>query len=161
SYNLKKLIAKNLTKEEFELAKNSVEDIIVTVSNLTKNTVEYKSIKDFAYKEFLDWIWISCNYVPFMSLAKRNDCEYADGGFGNIVPRAEAIRRGATEIDAIILQSENMERNKVLGNNPFSLMMDLFRFMLNQVEIGNVVEGQLLAKTDDIKLNLYYTPSKL
>lgn len=161
SYNLKTLIAASLTKQEFEEAQKTVSDLVVTVSNLTKNMVEYKSIKDFSYEEFIDWVWISCNYVPFMSLAERDGCEYADGGFGSIVPIAEAIRRGATEIDAIILQSENLEKKKILGSNPFSLMMDLFRFMLSQVEMGNVIEGELLSKVDDVKLNLYYTPSKL
>lgn len=161
SGNLKKIIRKSLTQEEYEEVKETVDDLVVTVSNLSKNTVEYKSIKSFDYEEFCDWIWISCNYVPFMSLAKRNGYEYADGGFGSIVPIREAIERGATEIDAIILRSESLEGNTVLGKNPFSLMMDLSSFMLNQVERGNVMEGKLLGEVNNVKLNLYYTPSKL
>lgn len=161
SLNLKKLIRKSFSREEFEQAKKAATDIVVTVSNLTKSTVEYKSIQENTYEEFCDWVWISCNYVPFMSLATRDGCEYADGGFGSIVPIREAIRRGATEIDAIILESENMVDNKVLGKNPFSLMMNLFRFMLEQVENGNVIEGKLAAKAKGVSLNLYYTPSKL
>lgn len=161
SGNLKKLIRKSFSREEFEAVKSEVSDVVVTVSNLTKSTVEYKSINDYSYDEFCDWVWISCNYVPFMSLATRNGHEYADGGFGSIVPIREAIRRGATEIDAVILESENMEDNKVLGKNPFSLMINLFRFMLEQVEDGNVTEGKLVAKAKGVGLNLYYTPSKL
>lgn len=68
--------------------------------------MEYKSIKDFGYEDFCEWIWISCNYAPFMSLVQKNGCEYADGGLGSMVPIEEAIKRGATEIDAIILQTE-------------------------------------------------------
>lgn len=161
SGHLKNLIRNSLSREEFEEAKNKVEDLVVTVSNLSNNSVEYKSIKDYSYEEFCDWIWISCNYVPFMSLAKRNGYEYADGGFGSIVPIREAIRRGATEVDAVILQAESIGRNQALGKNPFSLMVNLFRYMLNQVESGNVVEGKLVAKAEGVKLNLYYTPSKL
>lgn len=161
SKNLKKLIYNSLTKDEFEEVKRKVEDVVVTVSNLTKGNVEYKSIKDFSYQEFCDWIWISCNYVPFMSLAERNGYEYADGGFGSIVPIREAIRRGATTVDAIILKTENLDRRQVLGKNPFSLMMNLFRFMLDQVEYGNVIEGDLAAQIKNINLNLYYTPSQL
>jgi predicted patatin/cPLA2 family phospholipase len=96
-----------------------------------------------------------------MSLVKKNGCEYADGGFGSLVPIREAIRRGATEIDAIVLESENMEHNKVLGNNPFSLMVNLFGFMLDQVERSNIIEGKLAAINNNVTLNLYYTPSKL
>lgn len=161
SKNLRKTIKKYFDIRDFEKAKCCGKDIIVTVSNLTKNEVEYKSIQDFDYEDFVDWIWISCNLVPFMSLVRKNDCEYADGGFGSLVPIREAIRRGATEIDAIILEAENMEHNKVLGKNPFSLMMNLFGFMLDQVEKHDIREGKLAAMHRDVKLNLYYTPSKL
>lgn len=161
SENLKKLINGNLSREEFRLAREQAKDIVVTVSNLTKGVVEYKSIQKYSYEEFCDWIWISCNFVPFMSLATRRGSEYADGGFGALVPIREAIRRGATSIDAIILKSENLDRRQALGQNPFSLMMSLFQFMSNQIENNNVIEGDLAAKLKDVKLNLYYTPSKL
>ncbi len=161
SKNLRRAIRKNFSEAEFNLAKERVKDVVVTVSNLTKSRTEYKSINDFEYEDFCDWIWISCNYVPFMSMVTKNECEYADGGFGCIVPIREAIKRGATEVDAIILESENMEHNKVLGKNPFSLMVNLFGFMLDQVEKHDVIEGKLAAINKEVSLNLYYTPSKL
>jgi NTE family protein len=71
SYNLKKLIQKTLTEDEFSCLKNASKDIIVTVSNLSLNQVEYKCLRDFDYEEFVDWIWISCNYTPFMTLVKK------------------------------------------------------------------------------------------
>ncbi len=161
SKNLRKTITNYFTPKDFEKALCCGKDIIVTVSNLTKNKVEYKSIHDFGYEDFVDWIWISCNLVPFMSLVKKNDCEYADGGFGSIVPIREAVRRGATEIDAIILEAENMEHNKVLGKNPFSLMMNLFGFMLDHIEKHDIRLGKLASVQRNVKLNLFYTPSKL
>ncbi len=161
SKNLRRAIRRNFTETDFKLAQENVEDVVVTVSNLTRSKTEYKSIHDFSYEDFCDWIWISCNYVPFMSLVTKNGCEYADGGFGCLVPIREAIRRGATEIDAIILESENMEHNKVLGKNPFSLMVNLFAFMLDQIEGHDTVVGKLAAINKDVPLNLYYTPSKL
>ncbi len=161
SKNLRRAIRRNFSEEEFKLARTKVKDVVVTVSNLTKNSTEYKSINDFSYEDFCDWIWISCNYVPFMSLITKDGCEYADGGFGCMVPIREAIRRGATEVDAIILESENMEHNKVLGRNPFSLMVNLFSFMLDQVEGHDTVLGKLAAINKEVPLNLYYTPSKL
>ncbi|MDN3666977.1 patatin family protein [Algibacter miyuki] len=157
---LKRYLKKHFTREEFDLIK-ATKDVIVTVSNLSKNRVEYKSIKDFTYDEFCEWIWISCNYIPFMSLAKVNGFEYADGAFGCVVPIREAILRGATEVDAVILESENMEYNKVLGKNPFSLMLNLFGHLLDQVERSDIAIGKLAAKYKNVQLNLYYTPSKL
>lgn len=158
---LKRYIKKHFTQNEFNTIRAVKEDVIVTVANLSKNRIEYKSIKDFSYDEFCNWIWISCNYIPFMSLATVNGFEYADGAFGCVVPIREAIRRGATEIDAVILESENMEYNKVLGKNPFSLMINLFGHLLDQIERSNIAIGKLAAIHKDVKLNLYYTPSKL
>ncbi len=161
SKNLRKTIFKHFSKSEFDMAKCCGKDVVVTVSNLTKNKVEYKSIQDYSYEDFIDWIWMSSNLVPFMSLVTKDGSDYADGGFGSTVPIAEAVRRGATEIDAIILEAENMEHNKVLGKNPFSLMMNLFGFMLDQVEKHDVREGKLASMQKQVKLNLYYTPIQL
>src|SRR5690606_9594726 len=158
SKSLKRLNQKKFTKEEYDTIRETKIDLVVTVSNLSTNTVEYKSIHEYSYEEFCNWIWISCNYIPFMSLAKVNGYEYADGGLGCVVPVREAIQRGATEVDVIVLKSENMERNKVLGKNPFSLMIGLFGHLLEQVEKHDILIGKLAARNKDVTLNLYYTP---
>ncbi|WP_299130735.1 patatin-like phospholipase family protein [uncultured Winogradskyella sp.] len=158
---LKRLIKKNFTLEEYQKIKHTKHDVVVTVSNLSMNRVEYKSIKDCTYDEFCNWIWISCNYIPFMSLAKVNGYEYADGGLGCVIPIREAILRGATEVDAVVLEAETLGRQRVLGKNPFSLMMNLFGHLLNQVEQNDIIIGKLAAKNRAVKLNLYYTPTSL
>ncbi|NER13362.1 patatin-like phospholipase family protein [Leptobacterium flavescens] len=158
---LRRNIKRNFSEEEYQAILDNNKDVVVTVANLTKNSIEYKSIKETTYRDFCDWIWISCNYIPFMSLVKKEEHEYADGGFGSIVPIREAIRRGATEIDAIILETENMERHNVLGRNPFSLMVNLFSYLLDQVEHHNILIGKLAAQNKNVKLNLYYTPTRL
>jgi predicted patatin/cPLA2 family phospholipase len=158
---LKRNIRRNFTYEEFELIKKEKHDVVVTVSNLSMNRVEYKSINDCTYEEFCNWIWISCNYIPFMSLATVNGYEYADGGLGCVIPIREAILRGATEVDAVVLEAENMGTQRVLGKNPFSLMMNLFGHLLDQVERNDIVIGKLAAKNKAVKLNLYYTPVSL
>jgi len=158
---LRRNIKKRFHKEEFEKIKTTKQDVVVTVSNLSKNSVEYKSVHDCTYEEFCDWIWISCNYIPFMSLATVNGYEYADGGLGCVIPIREAIKRGATEVDAIVLEAENMEKQKVLGKNPFSLMINLFGHLMDQVERNDITIGKLAAKTNNANLNLYYTPTNL
>jgi predicted patatin/cPLA2 family phospholipase len=134
---------------------------VVTVTNLSKNDVEYKCIRDFDYDEFCDWIWISCNYIPFMTLATKGGSDYGDGGFSSLVPIREAINRGATEIDVIILETEVQTAPRSIGKNPFSLMVDLFQTLLDQVEKHDITIGKLSAKNKDVKLNLYYTPTQL
>ena len=158
---LRRHIKRHFSEAEFELIRATKEDVVVTVSNLSKNSVEYKSINDCTYEEFCNWIWISCNYIPFMSLVKVNGFEYADGGLGCVIPISEAIKRGATEVDAIVLESESMEHNKVLGKNPFSLMLNLFSHLIDRVEKSDIAIGKLAAKNNNVKLNMFYTPTQL
>ena len=161
SHKLLEYIKENFTLAEFTLLKSTACEVVVTVTNLTKNEVEYKSIKDFDYDDFCEWIWISCNYIPFMSLATKNGFEYGDGGFSSLVPIREAINRGATEVDVVILETEVQARPRKIGKNPFSLMIDLFQTLLTQVEKHNITIGKLAAKNKNVKLNLYYTPTQL
>jgi len=161
SYNLRKLIRRTITESDFLELKEGPKNIIITVTNLSSNEVEYKSIKDSNYDDFCDWIWISCNYVPFMSLVTKNNSEYGDGGFTSLVPIQEAINIGATEIDVIILETEVHISPKFTGKNPFSLMVNLFGTLLDQVKKNDIKIGKLAAFHKNIKLNLYYTPTQL
>ena len=131
------------------------------MSNLSLNRIEYKSINDFDYDEFCDWIWISANYTPFMSLVRKNGCEYADGSLGSLVPIEEAIIRGATEIDVIVLRTEVSYYNRMPSRNPFELLTSMFSFVLDRIENQNIRVGKLVANQRDAIINLYYTPTVL
>ncbi len=161
SHSLRKLIKKAFTQAEFETLKASELEVVVTVSNLSLNQVEYKSINDFDYESFCDWIWISCNYVPFMSLVERQGCEYADGGFGSMVPIEEAINRGATTVDVIILETEVAHYNRLPSKNVFSLLTNMHGYMLDRVEKQNIRIGKFVASNNGVIINLYYTPTVL
>ena len=161
THNLRKLIAETFTEIEFNELKQSAKNVVVTVSNLSLNQVEYKSLKDFNYNDFCDWIWISCNYIPFMSLVKKHGCEYADGGFGSMIPIEEAIERGATTVDVIILETEVTYYNKLPSKNPFALLTNLHGFMLDRIEKQNIRIGKFVATNNDAIINLYYTPTVL
>lgn len=161
SENLRKLIENSLTIEEFETLKNGDSDVIITVSNLSLNQVEYKSIKDCTYKDYCDWIWISANYTPFMSLVRKNGCEYADGGLGSIVPIEEAIKRGATEVDVVVLHTEVNYLNRVASRNPFELITTMMSFILDRIENQNIRIGKLVANQNNAIINLFYTPTIL
>ncbi len=161
SENLRKLIKNSLTVEEFDELKNGPNDVVVTVSNLSLNQVEYKSINDYSYDEFCDWIWISANYTPFMSLVRKNGCEYADGGLGSIVPIEEAILRGANDVDVVVLHTEVSYVNRMPSRNPFELLTTMLSFILDRIENHNIRIGKLVANQKDAIINLYYTPTIL
>jgi predicted patatin/cPLA2 family phospholipase len=161
SENLRDLIRNSLTVAEFKELQASNKDVVVTVSNLSLNQVEYKSIDECTYDEFCDWIWISSNYTPFMSLVRKNGCEYADGGLGSIVPIEEAIKRGATEVDVVVLHTEVNYMNRMPSRNPFELLTTMLSFILDRIENQNIRIGKLVANQHNAIINLYYTPTIL
>jgi predicted patatin/cPLA2 family phospholipase len=161
SKNLRKLIEQAITLEEFETLKKGPKEVVITVANLSLNQVEYKSINDCQYQDFLDWIWISCNYIPFMSLVKKEGCEYADGGFGCMVPIEEAIERGATEVDVIVLETEVSYYNRMPSKNAFELITNMHTYMADRIEKQNIRIGRFVASHKNVILNFYFTPTVL
>ena len=162
SKNLRKLIGKTFTKEDYDRLLKTDKEVIVTVANLSCDSLEYKSVRDYAYEEFCDWMWISANVVPFMSLVTKNGMEYADGGFGNYLPLQEALRRDAREVDAIILKPREEEVEcKLPTRNPFSLLIRTMDFMLTQIGRNDILIGNLQTQHKESQLNCYHTPHVL
>ena len=161
SKRLLKYIQKSFTISEFNQLKALKTDIVITVTNLSTNEAEYKSIHECTYDEFCEWIWISSNYIPFMSLVSKGGFDYGDGGFSSLVPIRQAIIRGATEIDVIVLETEKTMDKITIGKNPFSLLIDLFRIELDQIEKHDILLGKISAEDNNVKLNIYYTPINL
>ena len=161
SNNLRNLISREITIPYFEKLQKETQEVVICVSNLSSNKVEYKSLQESTYEDFIDWIWISCNYVPFMTLVTKNDCEYADGGLGCIIAIEEAIRRGATHVDAIILNTEFQQTNRVHSRNAFDALGSIFGFISDRIEYQNLKIGALVAHEKNVKLRLFYTPRVL
>ncbi|MEO8962153.1 MAG: patatin-like phospholipase family protein [Ginsengibacter sp.] len=155
SLNLRNLIRKFLTKEDFLKIKSGGPDVVITVANLTRMQVEYKLAKNCSYDDFCDWMWASSNVVPFMSLLQKNNAEYADGGLGNIVPVSHAIKMGATDIDVIILKAERREINNPPVRNALELTERAFDFMLNQIQMDDLLIGQMEGIQKNVHLNIY------
>ncbi len=161
SENLRRLIKRNVTLEMFKTLKESDKEVVVTVSNITLNQIEYKRLKDCTYDEYCDWVWASSNYAPFMSIYDKDNFEYVDGGFGTLVPIKQAIDLGATEIDVIILDTEVNQFNRMHTKNPFELITNLFGFMIEQGGTQDIIIGKLEAKINNVILNFYFTPTIL
>ena len=73
SENLRRFIRKNITLEMFNSLSESNKEVIVTVSNITLNQIEYKRLKDCTYDDFCAWLWASCNYATCMSILNNNN----------------------------------------------------------------------------------------
>ena len=161
SHNLRKLIEQQISLKDFHALQKSEKEVVVCVSNLTVNSVEFKKLKDCDYSDFLDWVWISCNYVPFMSLVTKNNCEYADGGLGCVIPIEKAISMGATHVDAILLNTEFQQTNRVHSRNPFNTLGSIFGFISDRIESQNMHIGKLVAQDNNTSIRMFYTPKIL
>ena len=96
-----------------------------------------------------------------MSLVKKEGCEYADGGFASMIPIEEAIKNGATHVDAIILQTETPLYNRLPARSVFAALTNLFAFMMDRIEYQNIKIGKYEAKFKGATINFYFTPSVL
>ena len=161
SKSLMNLIRKTFTIQHWNSIQESGKQIIVTVSNLTHNVIEYKYARDCTYEDFIDWVWISCNLVPFMSLVRKDDCEYADGGFGNPIPVLEAINLGATEIDVVILQPRHRSLISPPSSNAFMVLLNTFNFMQHQLSRDDISVALAESRYSGIKIRLIHTPEEL
>src|SRR6185437_14562563 len=161
SENLRKLIFESLTKEEFERIRLVQKKVIVTVSNFTRQKVEYFNSDDCSYEDFCNWTWASSNAVPYMSVFEHNGCQYADGGFGNHIPINYALENGVTDMDVIILEGENEIHNLPLAHNPFSLVMQTISFMSNQISMKDRIIGRLMGLNRELDIRIYFTPKHL
>ena len=161
SENLRKLIRKSFSYSDFTHLNNSARRVVVTVANLSKHTVEYKHSDRCQYLDFCDWVWISSNLIPFMSLANKNGNDYADGGFGNFVPIRKAIELGATEIDAIILRAQNKSTKKIVVKNVLELFLNSFSYMIDQIAMVDLDIANYAGKDSKVKINYYFIPDQL
>jgi predicted patatin/cPLA2 family phospholipase len=73
-----------------------------------------------------------------MSLVRKQGCEYADGGLGSLVPIEEAILRGATEVDVVVLHTEVNYYNRMPSRNPFELITNMLSFVLDRTRMLRV-----------------------
>ena len=158
SRNLRDLIKEILSEKDFHRIRSHFVEVVVTVSNFSTNKVEYKAAKDYNYEDFIDWMWASANFIPFMSLLEKNDQEYGDGGFGDLVPISEAIARGATEIDVIVLKTEKPPVPKKRIRNALELTTRVFDFMLDQISTDDIIIGKLTGQKRKVTLNFYHPP---
>jgi predicted patatin/cPLA2 family phospholipase len=159
--NLKKLIKRFLNEKDYRTIKNSGKEVICTTTNMTLGISEYKSSCDYGYKDFCDWMFASTTVPPFMSVVKKDGYEYADGAILEHAAIQEAINRGSTEIDVIILRKEESELPPELIRNAFHYIFRTMDLMMLEIGKSDTQIGKLKAKDKDVKLNFYYTPRKL
>lgn len=162
SHKLLRKLRREFTYKQFNSLREMHKEVVVTVSNLTTQQLEYKSSKTEEYADFVDWIWGSANYVPFMSILHKNGYEYADGGFATLLPIRAAIDFGDIDaVDVIVLTPPHQEKNLPKSTNAFQTLSKVFDISQNQSFNKDLMLGQLKSVTRKVDVNIYYTPHLL
>jgi len=160
--NLLDTIKRTVSREDFQEVQETNPLVIVTVSNLSTNKVEYKYARDCTYEDFCEWMWASTSFVPFMTVVEKNGFEYADGGFGNYIPIEEAINLGAKVIDVIVLSPRHRHQVKTKTKNAFDVFLRSMQFMNYQLGRHDVLIGHLESiYNNDVKVNFIFSPREL
>jgi uncharacterized iron-regulated protein len=58
-----------ITPDELKTLKIAAKEVVITVSNLLTNKVEYKKMSECNYEDYVDWICISCNCVHMQNIS--------------------------------------------------------------------------------------------
>jgi predicted acylesterase/phospholipase RssA len=163
--NLRKLIEKNFTIEDYNKIRNLRKDVIVTVCNIRKkeDSIEYKSILDCDYEEFLNYIWASCNVPIVTSLLETKEGSYVDGGLVEVTPLQHifSFNEKPENIDCFVHSEKS---NKVIYGrirNIFHLIGRSISVLRNEITKDDILIGSKLSEKYGSKLNLYYLPYKL
>ena len=160
--NLRKTISKFYTEDIHHAINNTKKHVVATVSNLNTQRIEYKHARDHGREDFIDWMWASCSFVPFMSMVEKNGYDYADGGFGNYIPIEEALSLGATEVDVIVLRPRHHFSKNTKSTNAFEVILKSLQFMLYQLGRHDLLVGHLESiYNNDVKVNFHFTPRLL
>lgn len=163
SSNLRKSIPNFLTLEDYQKIIESKKEVLITVSNLTKESLEVKSIREESYQDFCDWMAASCSATPFMSVFPKNNMEYADGGLLRFLPLIEALQIGARDIDAIVLD-EKTNKEKEPINNVLGVMIKMIKIFLGtRKKYDSDVEilSRQIPHQEKVRIRFYYLSRKL
>jgi predicted patatin/cPLA2 family phospholipase len=158
---LRRLIDNFMTERDYNIIRDSGKEVIVCTTNLTLAQAEFKSTNEYGWKDYGDWMLASSTVPPFMEYVTKGGYDYADGGILEHAPIQEAINRGATEVDVIILRKEVDELAPERVRNSFHYILRSIDIMMTEIGRDDIRLANLKAKQEDVKLNFYYTPRKL
>lgn len=153
------LLPKFFKENDFKLINALNKECIVAVTNLTKAQTEYKSSKNETYEDFLDWTFASTCATPYMSMVKKDNCDYIDGGYIEHMPIQVLIDRGCTHIDVIDHAAPEFNIERV--RNPFHLIYRSFELTMRENALMDLQMAKLNAKKKDVVINIYQPKNKL
>jgi len=158
---LRKTIERFFAPEDYEYVLSKDLQLEVVVTNFTKKMTEFKNLNECSYEDLCDLMWASAAAPPFMTNVEKNGYQYIDGGVLEMLPIQRAIELGATEVDVIVLNEREPKVEEVKTKNVLHYVGNLIDMIASNTQIEDEKVGKLFADNKDVKLNFYYTPTKL
>lgn len=177
SNNMKKLINKFLTEEDFNTVKNLNKEVVVGAVNINEypSEVHYFSTDNESYEDFKDWCWASAN-APFVTTLlekkwydKEDDKwymgEWTDGGLTEIAPFDYVLQKGISEIDIIMHKEKPVkEKERKLSEDLLENVERSVAAMRHDIIFKDGKLNEILAKfakDNKVKITVYWLPRKL
>ncbi|MEM6829889.1 MAG: patatin-like phospholipase family protein [Bacteroidota bacterium] len=159
--NLRKTIEIFFPQQDFEKLKQNNLEFAATTVSLTTGLTHHKSTNDNAYQDMVDWMWTSANQPVFMSLVKKEDQYWGDGGLKELLPVKYALEKKARVIDVIVHNTPDFGRsNDWQPKGILSSLEQTISIFTEGVGFSNVTESELdIDATPDLReteLNFYY-----
>jgi predicted acylesterase/phospholipase RssA len=175
--NMRKLIDKFLSEEDYNTIKNLNKEVVVAAVNINEfpPDVHYFSSCDETFEDFKDWTWASAN-APFVTTLLEKKWfdeedkkwymgEWTDGGLNELAPFDYVLQKGIKEVDII------MHRAKPIKEKERKLTEDLLENVERSIaamrydiefEDGKLLEDiARFAKDNGVKITVYWLPRKL
>lgn len=162
--NLRKLIGEKFTIEHYNKIKELNKEVIVTVCNISNKNVltEYKSIYDYDYKTFCDYIWASTCVPLVTTIPIINGISYVDGGVTENLPLKLAQILTDGNIDCYFHNIEKEEGNYNPINNILHLAIRIFNIIRKETrkdDLENGIQQGLIENRNNVTYS--YLPSEL
>lgn len=155
SKNLRKLIEKIFTKEDYNSIQEQQKILFYVTTNLNTSKRFIKSTQSSKYKDMLDWIWASAPVPVLMKPVEKEGQSWVDGGLIDNIPI-----KGAKIIDVIALFPETPVQWKS-SNKLIEIAGRAFDILLNTSFRYDIVIGELLSElAEGTEINIYYMLEK-
>jgi len=156
---LKELVKSFFTVDSYKQLTNSDKTFGATVVSLTRAESEVKLLKDNSYNDIVDWIWASANVPLFMSILRKNDELWADGGIKDFASISYVLEHNlADEIDVILhTTTETVVKNYRSIESSIDLILRVLDIFVSDVIQNDIENAKLKVKLDhEVNINFYF-----
>lgn len=164
-YSLDKLLKKFYTPAMHDQMMLCGKIVKVGAVNLNLVRIEYCDITKVDFETAIKWVVASASIPIMTEPVKIGEHYYCDGGVMEHVGGVEAIDSGATSLDVIFSRPETPTLTESdiewKPKNLFSVATRVLDVMPRNITVENESEIKLECMTQNLPLNIFYTPFTL